>query len=64
MNPLLSLIVRAGLARQILGTSKISSKFQVTIPKEVRDRFNLKAEEILVFLDDNGKLVLGKSLQE
>ena len=49
------------MSRQILGTSKMSSKFQVTIPKEVRDRFEIEAEEILVFLDSDGTLVLRKS---
>ena len=39
----------------------MSSKFQVTIPKEVRDRFKLDAEEILVFLDADGTLVVKKS---
>ena len=49
------------MSKQILGTSKMSSKFQVTIPKEVRDRFRIEAEEILVFLDADGTLVLRKS---
>jgi AbrB family looped-hinge helix DNA binding protein len=39
----------------------MSSKFQVTIPKEVCDRFGLSAEEILVFLDADGTLVLRKN---
>ncbi|MDE1854279.1 MAG: AbrB/MazE/SpoVT family DNA-binding domain-containing protein [Thaumarchaeota archaeon] len=51
------------MSRQILGTSKISSKFQVTIPKEVRDRFELEAEEILVFLDAEGSLVIRKNTE-
>jgi AbrB family looped-hinge helix DNA binding protein len=57
------LVVGKPLARQILGTSRMSSKFQITVPKEVRDRFKLKAEEILVFSDDDGKLVLRKSTE-
>jgi AbrB family looped-hinge helix DNA binding protein len=52
------------LAKEILGTSKISSKFQITVPKEVRDRFGFKADEILVFADDNGKLVIRKNTTE
>ena len=48
------------MSKQILGTSKMSSKFQVTIPKEVRDRFKLDAEEILVFVDADGTLVVKK----
>lgn len=42
----------------------MSSKFQVTVPKEARDRFKLKKDEILVFSDEDGKLVLGKNIQE
>ena len=49
------------LPRQILGTSKLSHKFQITMPKEVRDRFRLEAGEIIVFIEEDGKLVLGKS---
>ena len=60
---MLSLVVGKSLVREILGTSRISSKFQVTVPKEVRGRFKLKAEEILVFSDDDGKLVLRKSTE-
>ena len=52
------------MAKEILGTSKISSKFQITVPKEVRDRFGFKADEILVFADDNGKLVIRKNTTE
>ena len=51
------------MVREILGTSRISSKFQITVPKEVRDRFKLSAEEILVFSDDDGKLILRKSTE-
>lgn len=52
------------MAKEILGTSKISSKFQITVPKEVRERFKLKAEEILVFSVEDGKLVLLKNVQQ
>ncbi|MHB1908334.1 MAG: AbrB/MazE/SpoVT family DNA-binding domain-containing protein [Nitrososphaerales archaeon] len=51
------------MAKEILGTSKLSHKFQITIPKEVRDRFKLKAGEIIIFSDENDKLVLGKNIQ-
>lgn len=46
---------------EILGTSKLSAKFQITVSKEVRERFNLDANDLVVFWDDNGKLVLRKS---
>jgi AbrB family looped-hinge helix DNA binding protein len=58
------LLVRELLVKEILGTSRMSSKFQITVPKEVRDRFKLRAEEILVFSDDDGKLVLRKNTEQ
>jgi AbrB family looped-hinge helix DNA binding protein len=51
------------LPKEILGTSKLSHKFQVTIPREVRARFKIDAGDILVFSDENGKLVVSKSTQ-
>lgn len=49
--------------QEVLGTTRMSYKFQITISKEVRDRFRFKPEEILVFVDEAGKLVLKKSTQ-
>lgn len=49
--------------REILGTSRISHRYQITIPKEVRDRFGLKDKDIVVFVDEGEKLVLKKSTQ-
>jgi AbrB family looped-hinge helix DNA binding protein len=46
---------------EILGTSKLSSKFQITVSKEVRERFGFDANDVLVFWDDDGRLVLRKS---
>ncbi|NIO36594.1 hypothetical protein GTO27_02715 [Candidatus Bathyarchaeota archaeon] len=45
----------------ILGTSKVSIKFQVTIPKEARQFLNMKAGERLVFKKENGKVILEKA---
>jgi AbrB family looped-hinge helix DNA binding protein len=52
------------MAKEILGTSKLTHKFQTTIPKEVRERFALRERDMLVFIDDNGKLVVEKSIQK
>lgn len=49
------------MAVEILGTSRLSAKFQITVSKEVRERFKLESNDLLVFWDDNGKLVLRKS---
>jgi looped-hinge helix DNA binding domain, AbrB family len=46
------------VATVIMGMSKISSKFQITIPKEVRERFKLEAGSRVLFLKDGEKLVL------
>ena len=47
--------------REVLGTSKITCKFQVTIPKRVRERFGFKEGDVLVFVAEGGKLVIVKS---
>ncbi len=52
------------MSKEILGTSRISTKFQITIPKDVRDRFKLNADEIIVFWDESGKIVLRKNTEE
>ncbi|MGD0318219.1 MAG: AbrB/MazE/SpoVT family DNA-binding domain-containing protein [Nitrososphaerales archaeon] len=52
------------MTKEILGTSKLTYKFQVTIPKEVRAKFGLKERDILVFINENGRLVVSKNLAE
>lgn len=49
--------------REILGVSKLTYKFQVTVPKEVRKRFRLEEGETIVFIGEDGKLVLAKSTE-
>lgn len=49
--------------KEILGMSKITYKFQVTIPKRVRERFGLKEGDIVVFVYENGKLTITKSTE-
>jgi len=41
-------------------TAKVSSKGQVTIPKELRDDLEIDKGDQLVFLQDNGNLILRK----
>lgn len=41
-----------------MGLSKISSKYQITIPKDVREKFNLKAGSRVMFLREGDKLIL------
>lgn len=47
--------------REVLGLSKITYKFQVTIPKKVREEFDLKEGDMIVFLKEGNKLVIIKS---
>lgn len=47
--------------REVLGLSKISYKYQVTIPKQVRDKFQLKEGDMLIFIEEDNKLTVAKS---
>jgi len=49
--------------REILGMSKITYKFQVTIPKRVREKFDMKEGDMLVFVEEEGKLTITKSTE-
>jgi AbrB family looped-hinge helix DNA binding protein len=48
---------------KIYGASRIQKKGQVTIPKEARDDFNLKTGEAIIFVEEEGKLVIRTSLK-
>lgn len=41
--------------------SVVSEKGQVTIPKALRDRLDIKSGEVLDFQEDNGRLVATKA---
>jgi len=43
-----------------LGTAKLSTKGQVTIPVDARNKFNLETGDLMLFLEEDGKLVLRK----
>ena len=45
-------------------TAKVTSKGQVTIPKEVRDRLGVQAGEGLSFEEKNGVFYIRKSLKK
>ena len=49
--------------KEILGMSKITYKFQVTLPKRVREKFGFKEGDIIVFVKENGKLTVIKSTE-
>jgi AbrB family looped-hinge helix DNA binding protein len=47
--------------RDILGMTTITSKFQVTIPKKLRDKHNLNEGDNIAFVEESGKVYLIKS---
>jgi AbrB family looped-hinge helix DNA binding protein len=46
----------------ILGSSKIGTRGQITIPKEAREKFSLKTGDIVIFVEENGKLLIKKEI--
>ena len=46
---------------KILGTAKVTSKGQVTIPKDVRDILNLKAGDLVVFIKKNDEIIIRRA---
>lgn len=47
--------------KEMLGMSTITYKFQITIPKKVRERFKLEEGNTIVFVEDDGNLIVKKS---
>ena len=43
-----------------VGTSKVTRKFQATVPKAVRKHLRLNYGDLLVFLKENNEIVLKK----
>ena len=46
---------------EIMGTSKISRKFQITVPKSVREKYSLNEADLLIFIGDGDLLALKKA---
>ncbi len=47
---------------RILGASKITVRYQVTIPEEVRKHMKIQEGQTLVFAEENGKIILKTEL--
>jgi len=47
--------------KEILGMSSITYKFQVTIPKKVREKHNLQEGDTITFIEENDRIYLAKS---
>ena len=46
----------------ILGSSKVGTRGQITIPKKARDAFSFKTGDVLVFVEEDGKLEIKKEI--
>ena len=57
------MIISKESKREILGMSMITYKFQVTIPKKVRERHKFKEGETLAFVEEHGKIYVVKSTE-
>lgn len=49
--------------REILGMSMITYKFQVTVPKKVREKHKLKEGETLAFVEEHGRIYVVRSTE-
>lgn len=49
---------------KILGDSKVTGKFQATIPRTVRDMLRLDSGDRLVFLAEHGQVLVKKGKLE
>jgi AbrB family looped-hinge helix DNA binding protein len=43
---------------QIVGASKITARYQVTIPEKVREHMKIEEGQTLVFVEEDGKIIL------
>lgn len=49
------------MKKEILGNSKVTRRYQITIPKGVRERFNFEIGDLVVFtVSKEGELVIKK----
>jgi len=46
------------MKEKTLGACKLSTKGQVTVPADVRRKFNLNVGDLILFMEEDGKLVL------
>jgi len=43
-----------------MGSSKFTSKGQITIPQDVREKFGIKPGDTVYFLEEDGRIILLK----
>ena len=47
--------------KEILGMTTITYKYQVTIPKKLREKHHLEKGDAIVFVEEDGRIFLKKS---
>jgi len=47
--------------KKVIGSSKITRKYQITLPSDVRTKYDFKIGDLVLFIEENGKLILAKS---
>lgn len=48
------------MVEKTLGAAKLSTKGQVTVPADARRKFNLEVGDIILFVEQDGRLFLRK----
>lgn len=49
------------MKEKIMGSNKLSTKGQVTIPADARRKFSLNVGDLILFIEEDGKLILKKA---
>jgi len=47
---------------KVLGSTKVTVRFQVTVPEEVRKKLKIKEGDSLVFVEDNKRVYITTEL--
>jgi AbrB family looped-hinge helix DNA binding protein len=47
---------------RLLGSSKVTARYQITIPDEARKILKVKDGQVVAFVEENGKVVLKTDL--
>ncbi|MEP0826508.1 MAG: type II toxin-antitoxin system PrlF family antitoxin [Nitrososphaera sp.] len=47
---------------RLLGSSKVTARYQVTIPDEARKILKVKEGQVIAFVEENGRVILKTEL--
>jgi len=47
---------------RLLGSSKVTARYQVTIPDEARKILKIKEGQVVAFVEENGRVILKTEL--